>query len=260
MTRPGTVYLMYHELQPIGRELGWRAKGDRRYVVAERDFRRQLAWLNARQFGGLSVGEALGGQAGEGPALAITFDDGCETDALTAAPLLSEAGFRATFYVVVGWLGKPGYLAPAQVRELRDSGFEIGCHSMTHRYLTDLGPECLRAEVVEARRELEQILGQPVDHFSCPGGRWNARVARLAQTVGYRSCATSRIGMNVRERDRFSLKRVAVHRGTGLDDFGRLCRGELLGRQVRQTILDTGKAILGNSAYGRMRSLLLRGR
>ena len=40
----------------------------------------------------------------------ITFDDGCETDLIAAAPVLRESGFSATFYLTAGFLGTPGYL------------------------------------------------------------------------------------------------------------------------------------------------------
>ena len=38
--------------------------------------------------------------------MTITFDDGCETDLLVAAPILRQAGFNATFFITWGRLGK----------------------------------------------------------------------------------------------------------------------------------------------------------
>src|SRR5262249_26074061 len=141
----------------------------------------QLARLRAGGFRGLSVGEALAGGAGEGPEVVLTFDDGCETDLVTAAPLLEEAGFRATFYVVTGFVGRPGYLGAAQLCELAGRGFEVGCHSQTHAYLPDLDEAGLDEEVAGAKGRLEQLLGRRVEHFSCPGGRWSRRVAAAAR-------------------------------------------------------------------------------
>ena len=69
-----------------------------------------------------------------------------------AAPILQEFGFGATFYITVGFLGKPGYLSEAQVRNLSSLGFEIGCHSLTHPYLTDLDDSFLHDETVRSKR------------------------------------------------------------------------------------------------------------
>src|ERR1017187_8763640 len=149
MTTASMVYLMFHELELPGRPLCSSESGYVRYVVSESAFRSQISWLRESGWAGLSVGQAL-----EGPrerAVAITFDDGTETDLIVAAPLLKAAGFQATFYITVGFLGQRGYLSPAQLRELAQLGFEIGCHSMTHPYLSDLDSRGLQREIVEGR-------------------------------------------------------------------------------------------------------------
>jgi peptidoglycan/xylan/chitin deacetylase (PgdA/CDA1 family) len=87
---------------------------------------------------------------------------------LAAAPILRQTGFNATFFVTCRRLGKPSYLSPAQLRELKWRGFEIGCHSMTHPYLTDLDKSRLQLEVSDAKLQLEQVIGQLVAHFLCP--------------------------------------------------------------------------------------------
>jgi peptidoglycan/xylan/chitin deacetylase (PgdA/CDA1 family) len=258
MARSGTVYLMYHELEVPRRELCKAQNGYVRYVVKECDFRAQLLCLKAGNWGGMSVSEGLADfRAGE-PGVVLTFDDGCETDLILAAPLLKELGFNATFYVVAGYVGRRGYLSEAQLRELAGLNFEIGCHSMTHPHLADLDPERLRTEVVAAKERLEQMLGRRVDHFSCPGGRWNRRVARVAAEAGYRSVSTSRIGTNSSAADPFRLSRAPVMRATSLAAFERLCSGKgLVARQAEEEVLALAKRLLGNSIYDTVRSTLL---
>jgi peptidoglycan/xylan/chitin deacetylase (PgdA/CDA1 family) len=246
---------MYHELRLPGRDLCRADPGYTSYVIDAEVFRAQLAGLQSAGFAGLSVGDALAGAGGGRPGVVLTFDDGCETDLSVAAPLLREAGCNATFYIVAGFVGRPGYLGPAQVRELANLGFEIGCHSLTHPYLTDLDAHQLRLEVVQARDRLEQLLGRPVEHFSCPGGRWSRRVARLAQHAGYVSVATSRIAANGPESDPFRLARVAVQRSLGLAAFATLCRGRGLWRRgTRYRLLAAAKGLLGNATYERIRA------
>jgi peptidoglycan/xylan/chitin deacetylase (PgdA/CDA1 family) len=256
----GTVYLMYHELRLPERELCDDEQGYARYVVAATDFRDQLAHLRANGFAGLSVTEALAQPGGQQvpDGICLTFDDGCETDLKVAAPELQAHNFKATFYVTFAHLERRGYLTRKQLRELSDQGFEIGCHSMNHVYLTDLPLEELRTEVAESKDRLEQITGKRVAHFSCPGGRWDNRIARVAEEAGYASVATSRIGVNAPEADRFCLSRVAVTHGIQMTEFARLCRGQGLKlRHARSAMLGSAKRVLGNSVYEKFRSLIL---
>jgi len=253
-----TVFLMYHELERPGRATCRRDPGYLRYVVSEANFRAHLDRLRAQGFQGLSVGAALADPPTGHRAVAITFDDGCETDLLIAARLLQERGFGATFYVVAGFVGRPGFLTGVQVRELAELGFEIGCHSMTHPYLTDLDDRQLRVEVVEAKDRLEQLTGRPVGHFSCPGGRWDERVACLARESGYVSVATSRVGANTSVTDRFCLARVAVQQGTSLPDFDGACRGRhFWRRRLKDRVLASAKRLAGNTLYEKVRTVVL---
>jgi len=258
MAGAGTVYLMYHELQLPAREHCQKLGGYTRYVVREADFRAQVRWLNEGGWSGLSVGEALRDMDRGRQRIVITFDDGCETDLLAAAPLLKEARFNATFYVVAGFVGRAGYLSREQVRQLSDLDFEIGCHSMTHPWSSELTSGMLHSEVVEAKERLEQIIGKPVNHFSCPGGRWNPALAAFAQKAGYGSVATSYIGTNLSTSDRFRLARVPVMRGTSLADFEGFCSARNLRKLSTRTAgLSFIRSVLGNSMYNRVRSALL---
>jgi peptidoglycan/xylan/chitin deacetylase (PgdA/CDA1 family) len=257
MRETGVVFLMYHELEVPGRPLARTDPGYMRYVVRLPDFRLQMEMLQRQAWRGLSVGGTL--DTFSQKTVTITFDDGCESDLLYAAPILRELNFGATFYITTGFLGKPGHLSQSQVRELGGLGFEIGCHSMNHPYLTDLNDKDLHREVAEAKVQLEQILGKAVLHFSCPGGRYDKRVAEMAWSAGYRTVATSRIAMNFKTSNPLGLGRVAVMRSTSAATFQRLYQGQDLWRmrlqlQVREAV----KMLLGNSSYDHLRSVILR--
>jgi peptidoglycan/xylan/chitin deacetylase (PgdA/CDA1 family) len=250
---------MYHELESPGRSLCQSDAGYIRYIVHTSDFRWQMELLQEKGWRGVSVGEAIPQFAEK--SVAITFDDGCETDLVYAAPLLQEVKFGATFYVTTGFLGKPGYLSRSQLRELARSGFEIGCHSMTHAYLTDLNDADLHREVAEAKTELEQIVGQRIEHFSCPGGRHDRRVSEVAREAGYQTVSTSRIQKNSSASDRYALGRVVVMRSTSLDAFEEIYTGRKLWRMnLEVQARDAARKLLGNSMYDRLRSSILRDR
>jgi len=258
----GVVFLMYHELEVPGRALCRSEAGYSRYVVKESQFRSQIHWVQEAGWRGLSVGEALAFVPRNGcepRSVAVTFDDGCESDLITAAPILKEAGFNATFYITVRFLGQRGYMKQGQLRKLAALGFEIGCHSMTHAYLTDLDDRGLQREISEAKAELEEIIGKPVEHFSCPGGRCDARVIQVARLAGYRSVANSRVRQNGPATDSFDLGRIAILRGTELQAFQEICRAEGLWKiQAGNRLRGAAKQVLGNSLYDRGRAFLLR--
>jgi peptidoglycan/xylan/chitin deacetylase (PgdA/CDA1 family) len=116
----------------------------------------------------------------------------------------------------------------------------------------------LKHEIVDAKAQLEQILGRPVDHFSCPGGRYDARVAAVARMAGYRTVATSRIQANSPETDVFALGRVAILRGLPIKDFAAISSGKALQRlRAESAVRDAVKRLVGNSFYDRVRAALL---
>jgi peptidoglycan/xylan/chitin deacetylase (PgdA/CDA1 family) len=256
MSGHSAVFLMYHELQIAGRPLCCSDLGYARYAISEPEFRAQMQHLKEARIRGLSVSQAV--EFPEETSVAITFDDGTETDLLGAAPILRQAGFNATFYVTCGWLGRRGYLSVSQLNELSNQGFEIGCHSMTHAYLSDLDDRALRFEIVDAKAKLEQMIGKVIQHFSCPGGRYDNRVAEVARIAGYKTVSTSRIRANDRDTSPFALGRVAILSGLPIATFSAICTGEALPRLRAQSLLrGAAKQLLGSALYDRMRMLLL---
>lgn len=252
---PSVVFLMYHELALAGRSPVESEPGYLRYVLDAAEFEWQMRAIRDLGLRGIGVSQAL-----EFPSrsVAITFDDGCETDLLSAAPVLKSLGFGATFYVVAGWIGKPGFLSAAQIRELDDAGFEIGCHSMTHSYLSDLDEAGLYREIREAKDTIEQLLGARIAHFSCPGGRSDRRTVSIANQAGFETVSTSVPRANRSSTDRFSLGRVAIKRGVSVRGFQDICLGRTLWKiEFSGDLRDRAKRILGNRTYDRMRSLIL---
>jgi peptidoglycan/xylan/chitin deacetylase (PgdA/CDA1 family) len=247
---------MYHELELPNRDFCQSEPGYVRYVISAEEFRSQMSAIQEAGLQGTSVTSALRFSS---PGVAITVDDGCETDLLAAAPVLKQFGFGATFYVTAGLLGRPGYMSAAQLRELSALGFEIGCHSMTHPYLTDLDDVSLKHEIADSKKMLEQILGKAIEHFSCPGGRYDDRAIQAAKNAGYRSVANSVPRANSPSTDPYSLGRVAVTRHLSQSAFQKLCRGETLWKlDLRVSLRDGAKRLLGNAAYDRIRAAVLK--
>jgi peptidoglycan/xylan/chitin deacetylase (PgdA/CDA1 family) len=250
------VFLMYHEIELPGRPLCQSEPGYVRYILPLETFRRQMAWIKESGWRGLNVGEALRYPAE--PGVCITFDDGCETDLIAAAPVLRELGFNATFYLTAGFLGTPGYLDAGQVRDLDTQGFQIGCHSMTHPYLSDLTEPELKREVVDAKLQIEAIVGHPIEHFSCPGGRYDQRTLEMARKSGFATVANSQFYANSPGAIPYELGRIAILRDLTIEEFRAICQGRgLWKKRLQQRARRSLQRALGNRAYDRLRAVLL---
>jgi len=256
MSSAHIVFLMYHELELAGRKLCQSEPGYVRYILPLETFRSQMAWIKESGWRGLNAGEAIRYPAG--PSVCITFDDGCETDLIAAAPVLRQFGCNATFYLTAGFLGTPGYLSASQVRDLDAQGFEIGCHSMTHPYLSDLTEPELKREIVDAKLKIETIVGHSIEHFSCPGGRYDRRTLQMARQAGFATVANSQFHANSSRTSPYELGRVAMLRDLTIDEFNALCHGRGLWKKRLQHQARRGvQRLLGNRAYDRLRAVLL---
>ncbi|MGV9271992.1 polysaccharide deacetylase family protein [Streptomyces griseosporeus] len=195
--RPGTVpwVAMYHSV-------GDRTCDPYRITVTPERLERQLLWLRARGLRGVSVAELLAARArGAGHGLVgLTFDDGYADFVTDALPLLRRHGCTATLYVLPGRLGgdntwdSPGPRKPLLtadgIRRAAAEGMEIGSHGLTHVDLTAADDLTLKAETVESRAALADLLGRDVDGFCYPYGRVDARVVAAVRAAGYRhACA-----------------------------------------------------------------------
>jgi len=121
----------------------------------------------------------------------ITFDDGNASDLEYALPELQRRGLTATFFLIAGRLGAPGFVDESGARALADAGMEIGCHGMRHRPWRRLDEVGLREELVQARRVLEGVIKRPVTDAACPFGSYDSRVLRALRRHGYRRAYTS---------------------------------------------------------------------
>ena len=213
----GAPILMYHYIRvnPVASDtLGYNLS------VTPADFAAQMAFLAERGYRTVSIAELLAeiGKPSHDKVIALTFDDGY-LDAYTAAlPVLRERQMRATFYVVSGFVGRGGYLNADQVREMSAAGMVIGSHTVSHPDLRHLDALSLGRQLVDSRASLEQMVGQPVDDFCYPSGRYNPTVRDAAAAAGYRTATTTYPGIAAGQ-DPLELPRVRISGGMSLGEF-----------------------------------------
>ncbi len=109
----------------------------------------------------------------------ITFDDSRVEHMETAAPELEKHNFRGAFFIMTVTYNKKGYMSTAQIAEMAKRGHTIGLHSWDHVMATQYTDSVTWAkQVVEPKKKLEQIIGQPVRHWAYPNGVYNHDAAK----------------------------------------------------------------------------------
>lgn len=129
----------------------------------------------------------------------LCFDDAYACVAQYAAPMLAEAGFVATLFPVLDFLGKENlwdrgllgrrftHLDAAGIEALLEQGWSLGLHGRSHRQLAGRSLEVLDRELVTARSELELQFERNVHVVAWPFGRWDRRALLVAQAAGLRA-------------------------------------------------------------------------
>lgn len=247
--------LMYHEVEPS-------SKVDKHYTLSESAFARQLEWLKRRGFASSLLDPdwsvaAFAAEDGQ-RRVALTFDDSHVNHYANSLPLLQRHGFTATFFVVTNHIGQdPTWLSHDQLGALARAGMSIQSHTHTHRFLDGLDAASLRDELIRSKHMIEDWLGLPVRHLSCPGGRYSRRVLDEAQTAGYLSVSTSVPGLagDGAAREIAVLPRFLISGGTTMAQFERAANAEpAYVRRCRlgYTARRVAKRCLGDRLYQRI--------
>lgn len=116
------------------------------------------------------------------PLLCITFDDGNQSDVDIAYPYLKSKGLTATFVVVTSFIGNPNPIGGVYPREENQwqlykqaiaDGFELGCHTHTHRSLTEITLEEVHQEMQNVNQAFIAQGLNPPKHHAFPRALWN---------------------------------------------------------------------------------------
>jgi peptidoglycan-N-acetylglucosamine deacetylase len=120
--------------------------------------------------------------------IALTFDACTTHDPTPYDPRvtaeLEALRVPATLFVGGGWAEEE----PAQLRALaRDPLFEIGNHTFTHPHLTRVSDAAIREELLRTQAVIAAETGRVPTLFRPPYGEYDARVLRVAASLGLRT-------------------------------------------------------------------------
>lgn len=128
-------------------------------------------------------------------------------------------------YVRPDW---DGMMSWSQLRQMREQGHEIGSHSASHPILPLIADQALEHETAHSRRRLEEQMDHEVRSFCYPNGDHDERVIASVRRAGYELAVTTRYGINPRDSDPFSLRRIDLQSGYGTNAAGAFGQSGLL--------------------------------
>jgi len=205
----------------------------RSLTVSPGAFVRQMFFLSALGYQGLSMSALLPYLRGDkqGKVVGITFDDGYVNNLQHALPVLQKLGFSSTCYCVSQRLGQTNVwdaavgIAPAELMNAAHlhqwvaGGQEVGAHTRHHVNLLECQDALADEEISLSKKELSAHIGQALEAFSYPYGRYVDRHVEMVHQAGFETATTMvrgrvRAGLSLLE-----LPRVPVVRSTTLPVF-----------------------------------------
>lgn len=211
------VALLYHDVVSGNdwESSGFSGPGTARYKLSRVDFENHLlAIANARSTKP-TVAMQIQQEARTGFPFLLTFDDGGESAYTCIAGLLESQGWKGHFFVTASRIGTKHFLNAEQLRDLGKRGHVIGSHSFSHpKRMTHCTRQKLAEEWTRSVEILADVLGEPIDSASVPGGYYSKRVAETASAAGIRTLFNSEPTTNVHVVDGcFVVGRFNVFRG-----------------------------------------------
>lgn len=125
---------------------------------------------------------------GKHKAVTFSYDDGQVYDRRLVR-LFDEAGFRATFHLNSGNLGKPDYVTAEELLTLYKN-HEVACHGVTHCHPLQMTREEWLREVWQDRRTLETLTKRIVQGMSYAFGEYTPAEVDALRAMGIRYSRT----------------------------------------------------------------------
>ena len=185
---------MYHDVVDRGEydSSGPSIVGANAYKLDRTDFERHLAAIRQAVSEGAVASTAGFTEWDSRVPVFLTFDDGGASAYTCIAELLERQGWRGHFFITTDWIGTPGFVTAAQIRELDSRGHVIGSHSRSHpTRMSACSPAQLAQEWTESVKVLAGILDKQVTVASVPGGYFSDAVAEAAASAGIKILFTS---------------------------------------------------------------------
>ncbi|WP_438446038.1 polysaccharide deacetylase family protein [Gorillibacterium sp. sgz5001074] len=119
---------------------------------------------------------------GKFKALTMSYDDGRRADERLVS-IFNKNGIKGTFHINAGLLGTNDRLTAEEAVELY-KGHEVSAHTLTHPTIARCPKEMLVHEIMEDRKQLEQLVGYTVRGMSYPNGSYSREIISMLPHLG----------------------------------------------------------------------------
>lgn len=142
-------------------------------------------------------------------AVVISFDDGYADFYTDVFPLLKKYHVKATVYIIADYIGKPGFLTEAQIKEMLADGLvEIGSHTLDHYYLKRAVLAEQKRQILESKKLLEQKFKVHISTFAYPFGAFDDHTVNYVKEASYSAAVTVEPGAHISAEDIYTLPRI----------------------------------------------------
>lgn len=117
----------------------------------------------------------------------LTFDDSQGSQITNGLPALIERDLTATFFIMTVVLGNPGWMTKDDVRNLHRKGMTVAGHTWDHHRVDEYSGSDWKTQLVDPRKTLERIIGEPVEHLAYPFGAWDEAALPHVSKAGYKT-------------------------------------------------------------------------
>lgn len=146
-------------------------------------------------------------------AVTLRFDDGWLSQYQNAIPKMNSSGIHGTFYIVSQQLsnnGFPDFMSKVQVASIFSMGNEIGAHTRTHPFLSQLTVAGQQSEIQGSRSDLLSLNVGPILSFAYPYGDYSTTTISIVQSAGFTSAAATLDGFVSPTSDKYQMERQAA--------------------------------------------------
>jgi len=158
--------------------------------------------------------------------IVTSWDDGCKHD-FKIVELLEKHELPGIFYWPCNLAKSKNVGKVKEFLTLNDcieiaKKFDVGSHTVSHQYLTDLNVKQARNEIFESKKFWEDVLKREITSFCYPRGRNNGLIRVLVKNAGYKDARTTIVGCTQKSTDPI-LTNTTVHVGIDRVEYKGKC-------------------------------------
>lgn len=182
----------------------------------------------------------------------LTFDDAYQSVYQQALPVLKEKGWPFTVFVTTQYIGEgySNFMSWQQLREIQQSGGEIGNHSLSHPHFVrrrnaetdEQWRQRIINEIQQAQTILQQNAISPILALAYPYGEYSKAVKQLVRELGYFGIG-QHSGAVSRQTDFQAVPRFPMT--TGFDDMENFAL-KVASKNLPVTVLSPDDGVISN--------------